>query len=202
MDTPQALEAMQWYENLFNRERMMHPIAGADRTFLDGKVAMIGRTYFNYKTAILPNVGDKFKWDGTMMPKHAKTGKRGGMFAGDCPRHQPRRQVARSGLRAAQVGHGQGVRRRPRPADQGLHHPRGAPGRLRRRAHPERPAVHPPDAEGAAELGDPDQGALGQRPTTSARRRWRGPRPGRPRSPPARPRPSRPTCASSTGRCR
>ena len=45
---------------------------------------MIGRTYFNYKSAILTGVGDKFKWDGTMMPKHAKTGKRGGIFAGDC----------------------------------------------------------------------------------------------------------------------
>jgi ABC-type glycerol-3-phosphate transport system substrate-binding protein len=35
----------------------------------------------------LPSVGDprsgKFKWDGAMMPKNAKTGKRGGIFAGD-----------------------------------------------------------------------------------------------------------------------
>jgi multiple sugar transport system substrate-binding protein len=83
LDTPQVLEAMQWYENLLQRERLMHPIANADRAFWDGKVAMIGRTYFNFKTGILTNVADKFKWDGSMMPKHAKTGKRGGMFAGD-----------------------------------------------------------------------------------------------------------------------
>ena len=56
---------------------------------------MIGRTYFNYKSTILPGVGDKFKWDGTMMPKHAKTGKRGGIFAGDSPGHQPGRQESR-----------------------------------------------------------------------------------------------------------
>jgi multiple sugar transport system substrate-binding protein len=83
LDSAQVLEAMQWYENLFMRERLMAPIAGADRTFWDGKAAIIGRTYFNFKTGILTNVGDKFKWDGTMMPKHPKTGKRGGMFAGD-----------------------------------------------------------------------------------------------------------------------
>jgi multiple sugar transport system substrate-binding protein len=84
MDTPQVLEAMQWYENLMQRERIMHPIANAAASFVDGKVAMIGRTYFNFKTVeLLPKVGDKFKWDGVMMPKHPKTGKRGGMFAGD-----------------------------------------------------------------------------------------------------------------------
>ena len=30
-----------------------------------------------------PGVGDKFKWDGTMMPKNPKSGKRGGIFAWD-----------------------------------------------------------------------------------------------------------------------
>lgn len=84
MDTPQVLEAMQWYENLIQRERIMHPIANAAVSFVEGKVAMIGRTYFNFKTVeLLPKVGDKFKWDGVMQPKHPKTGKRGGMFAGD-----------------------------------------------------------------------------------------------------------------------
>jgi multiple sugar transport system substrate-binding protein len=84
MDTPQVLEAMQWHENLMQRERVMHPIANAAVSFVDGKVAMIGRTYFNFKTVeLLPKVGDRFKWDGVMMPKHPKTGKRGGMFAGD-----------------------------------------------------------------------------------------------------------------------
>jgi multiple sugar transport system substrate-binding protein len=84
MDTPQVLETLQWYENLLQRERIMHPIAGAAASFVEGKVAMIGRTYFNFKSVeLLPKVGDRFKWDGTMMPKHAKTGKRGGMFAGD-----------------------------------------------------------------------------------------------------------------------
>jgi ABC-type glycerol-3-phosphate transport system substrate-binding protein len=84
MDTPQVLEAMQWHENLMQRERIMHHIANAAASFVDGKVAMIGRTYFNFKTVeLLPKVGDKFKWDGVMMPKHPKTGKRGGMFAGD-----------------------------------------------------------------------------------------------------------------------
>ncbi len=84
MDSPQVLEAMQWYENLIQRERTMHPIPGAAAAFVEGKVAMIGRTYFNFKTVeLLPKVGDKFKWDGAMMPKHTKTGKRGGMFAGD-----------------------------------------------------------------------------------------------------------------------
>ncbi|HEX2326345.1 MAG TPA: extracellular solute-binding protein, partial [Chloroflexota bacterium] len=83
MDTPETLEALQWYEAMFNRERILHPIAEASNDFLAGKVAMIGRTYFNYKSTILPGVGDKFKWDGQMMPRHAKTGKRGGIFAGD-----------------------------------------------------------------------------------------------------------------------
>ena len=84
MDTPEVLEAMTWHDNLMNRERIMHPIANAAVSFVEGKVAMIGRTYFNFKSVeILPKVGDKFKWDGIMMPKHPKTGKRGGMFAGD-----------------------------------------------------------------------------------------------------------------------
>jgi multiple sugar transport system substrate-binding protein len=83
LDTPEVLEALQWYESMFNKERTMHPLAAASDDFLAGKVAMIGRTYFNYKSTILPSVGDKFKWDGTMMPKNAKTGKRGGIFAGD-----------------------------------------------------------------------------------------------------------------------
>jgi multiple sugar transport system substrate-binding protein len=83
LDTPETLEALQWYEAMFNRERVLHPIAAAPEDFLAGKVAMLGRAYFNYKSTILPSVGDKFKWDGTMMPRHAKTGKRGGIFAGD-----------------------------------------------------------------------------------------------------------------------
>jgi multiple sugar transport system substrate-binding protein len=84
LDSTQALEALQWYENLFTRERTMHPIADAVTKFVDGKVAMIGRTYFNLKTNdFLPKIQGKFKWDGAMMPKHPKTGKRGGMFSGD-----------------------------------------------------------------------------------------------------------------------
>ncbi len=83
MDSPQVLEGLQWYDMMFNKERILHPIADAAADFQQGKVAMIGRTYFNYKATLLPQVGDKFKWDGMMMPKHPKTGKRGGMFAGD-----------------------------------------------------------------------------------------------------------------------
>lgn len=84
LDQPQALEALQWYENLYQRERTMHPITNAVNNFVEGKVAMIGRTYFNLKTNdLLPKVQGKFKWDGAMMPKHPKTGKRGGMFSGD-----------------------------------------------------------------------------------------------------------------------
>lgn len=83
MDTSQVLEALQWYETMFQRERILHPLTDAANSFVQGRVAMIGRNYLNYKTAILTQVGDKFKWDGMMMPKHAKTGKRGGIFAGD-----------------------------------------------------------------------------------------------------------------------
>ena len=89
IDTAAVLEGMQWYENLLQRERIMHPAATtapvtADQDMIDGKIAMIGRTYFNYKTnTMLTKVGDKYKWDSVMMPKHPKTGKRGGMFAGD-----------------------------------------------------------------------------------------------------------------------
>jgi ABC-type glycerol-3-phosphate transport system substrate-binding protein len=83
MDSPQVLEGLQWYDTMFNKERILHPIADAATDFQQGKIAMIGRTYFNYKATLLPQVGDKFKWDGMMMPKHPKTGKRGGMFAGD-----------------------------------------------------------------------------------------------------------------------
>jgi multiple sugar transport system substrate-binding protein len=83
MDSPQVLEGLQWYDTLFNKERILHPVADAATDFQQGKVAMIGRTYFNYKATLLPQVGDKFVWDGMMMPKHPKTAKRGGMFAGD-----------------------------------------------------------------------------------------------------------------------
>ena len=84
LDSPASLEAFQWYENLFQRERVMAPLADTPAMFVDGKIAMVGRAYFNFKTdPILAKVGDKFKWDGAMMPKNAKTGKRGGMFAGD-----------------------------------------------------------------------------------------------------------------------
>jgi multiple sugar transport system substrate-binding protein len=83
LDTPAVLEGLQWYENLLQRERVMHPLADSSNDFIQGKIAMFGRSYFNYKSTLLPQVGDKFKWDGAMMPKHPKTGKRGGMFAGD-----------------------------------------------------------------------------------------------------------------------
>jgi ABC-type glycerol-3-phosphate transport system substrate-binding protein len=54
------------------------------RDFVEGKVAMLGRTYFNLKTNdLLPKVGDRFRWESSMMPRHPKTGKRGGMFSGD-----------------------------------------------------------------------------------------------------------------------
>ncbi len=84
MDTPQVLEALQWYERMFNREGILHPLQGAAAAFVQGKVAMIGRTYLNFKTAeIQPKVQGAFEWNGMMMPKHPRTGKRGGMFAGD-----------------------------------------------------------------------------------------------------------------------
>ena len=83
MDSAPVLEGMQWYESLFNKQQFLHPLADAATDFQQGKVAMIGRCYFNYKATLLPQVGDKFQLDGTMMPKHPKTGKRGGMFAGD-----------------------------------------------------------------------------------------------------------------------
>ncbi len=87
MDSPEVVEGLQWYEAMFHRERVLRPIADAAADFMAGKVAMMGRAYLNQKSAILPSVGDprtgKFKWDGAMMPKNAKTGKRGGIFAGD-----------------------------------------------------------------------------------------------------------------------
>jgi multiple sugar transport system substrate-binding protein len=87
MDSAEVVEGLQWYETMFQRERVMATIVDAPANFLQGKVAMLGRAYFNYKSSILPSVGDprtgKFKWDGGMMPKNAKTGKRGGIFAGD-----------------------------------------------------------------------------------------------------------------------
>jgi multiple sugar transport system substrate-binding protein len=87
MDSPEVIEGLQWYEMMFQRERILRPITDASNDFLQGKIAIFGRTYFNYKSTILPSVGDprtgKFKWDGAMMPKNAKTGKRGGIFAGD-----------------------------------------------------------------------------------------------------------------------
>ena len=83
LDTPAVLEGLQWYENLLQREQVMHPLAASSDDFIQGKIAMFGRSYFNYKGTLLPQVGDRFKWDGAMMPKHPKTGKRGGMFAGD-----------------------------------------------------------------------------------------------------------------------
>ena len=87
MDSPEVIEGLQWYEMMFQRERVLRPITDASNDFLQGKIAIFGRTYFNYKSTILPSVGDprsgKFKWDGAMMPKNAKTGKRGGIFAGD-----------------------------------------------------------------------------------------------------------------------
>jgi multiple sugar transport system substrate-binding protein len=83
MDSSEVLVGLQWYESMFHRERILHPIANAANDFYQGKVAMIGRTYLNFKTAILTNVADRFKWDGMVQPKHPRTGKRGGMFAGD-----------------------------------------------------------------------------------------------------------------------
>ncbi|HEV2121625.1 MAG TPA: extracellular solute-binding protein, partial [Chloroflexota bacterium] len=39
LDSAQVLEAMQWYENMFARERLMHPLANAVNDFVEGKVA-------------------------------------------------------------------------------------------------------------------------------------------------------------------
>jgi ABC-type glycerol-3-phosphate transport system substrate-binding protein len=62
----------------------MHPLADAVKDFVEGRVAMLGRTYFNLKTNdLLPKVGDAFRWESAMMPRHPKTGRRGGMFSGD-----------------------------------------------------------------------------------------------------------------------
>ena len=131
MDSPEVVEGLQWYEAMFHRERVLHPIAEASNDFLAGKVAMIGRTYFNYKSTILPGVGDprtgKFKWDGAMMPKHAKTGKRGGIFAGDSHAMTRDSKSPRRGIRAPQVGDRQGVRRAAGSPDSGLDHPGGRP---------------------------------------------------------------------------
>lgn len=82
-DTRPVVEALQWYERLFNRERVIHPLDDAATAFVEGKVAMIGRAFMNFKTMLLPEAGERFAWDGMLMPPHPGTHKRGGMFSGD-----------------------------------------------------------------------------------------------------------------------
>lgn len=84
MDTPGMLRALQWHENLIGRERVCVPFNATPNgptLFDEGKVAMLGRVLFNYKsTNILPKA--QFKWDGLLMPK-GPNGKRGGTTTGD-----------------------------------------------------------------------------------------------------------------------
>lgn len=82
-DSRPVVDALQWYERLFNRERVIHPLNDAATAFVDGKVAMIGRAFMNFKTMLLPDAGERFAWDGMLMPPHPVTRKRGGMFSGD-----------------------------------------------------------------------------------------------------------------------
>jgi ABC-type glycerol-3-phosphate transport system substrate-binding protein len=83
LDSPGTLEALQWHENLFTRERIAHPIANTPADFYAGKIAMVGRQLFGFGGSVVASVGDKFKWSSVIMPKHPKSGKRGGQFSGD-----------------------------------------------------------------------------------------------------------------------
>lgn len=83
LNTPEALAGLHWYEHLFTRKGVMHPLEGAASAFEAGQVAMIGRTYLAYKSTLLANVGGGFVWDGVLMPGHPQSGRRGGMVAGD-----------------------------------------------------------------------------------------------------------------------
>ncbi len=84
IDSAGMLRALQWHENLIQRERVCVPFNNqplGPALFDDGKVAMVGRVLFNYKsTNILPKA--QFKWDGLLMPK-GPNGKRGGTTTGD-----------------------------------------------------------------------------------------------------------------------
>ena len=76
LDSPQALQAMQWHWELWHRKQSALPKNGGPADFGNGKVAMIGQMLAGQRSEIKASVKEAFKWDMVLMPK-GPTGKLG-----------------------------------------------------------------------------------------------------------------------------
>jgi ABC-type glycerol-3-phosphate transport system substrate-binding protein len=84
LNTRQIQTGLQWYYDMIHKWRTMAPLSldPAGQLFPNSQLAMLGRTYANYKSSVLIPRNVTFRWNMTIMPT-GPTGNRGGMFAGD-----------------------------------------------------------------------------------------------------------------------
>jgi ABC-type glycerol-3-phosphate transport system substrate-binding protein len=76
VDSPQALQAMQWHWELWHRRQVAQPKSSGPADFGQGKVAMLGQMLAGQRGEVRNAVKDAFKWDMVLMPK-GPTGKIG-----------------------------------------------------------------------------------------------------------------------------
>jgi multiple sugar transport system substrate-binding protein len=76
VDTPQALQAMQWHWELWHRRQVAQPKSSGPADFGQGKVAMLGQMLAGQRGEVRTQVKDGFKWDMVLLPK-GPTGKIG-----------------------------------------------------------------------------------------------------------------------------
>jgi multiple sugar transport system substrate-binding protein len=69
LESPQALQGIQWYWDMWFRRQVALPKAGEPKDFGDGKVAMLGQMLAGQRSEIRTAVKDAFKWDMVLMPK-------------------------------------------------------------------------------------------------------------------------------------
>jgi multiple sugar transport system substrate-binding protein len=76
VDSPQALQAMQWHWDLWHRKQSALPVGADAKDFGSGKVAMMGMMLAGQRSDVKNAVKGAFAWDMVPMPK-GPTGKLG-----------------------------------------------------------------------------------------------------------------------------
>jgi ABC-type glycerol-3-phosphate transport system substrate-binding protein len=69
VDSPQALQAMQWHWDLWHRRLSAQPKSSAPADFGEGKVAILGMMLAGQRSNVKAAVKDAFQWDMVLMPK-------------------------------------------------------------------------------------------------------------------------------------
>ncbi|MGH2368713.1 MAG: ABC transporter substrate-binding protein [Chloroflexota bacterium] len=76
VDSPQALQALQWHWELWHRRQVMAPKSAGPADFGTGTVAMLGMMLAGQRSTVRTAVKDAFRWTMVLLPK-GPTGKLG-----------------------------------------------------------------------------------------------------------------------------